>query len=155
MSKMGPNLAKLIFSVLCCLWITQANAGVAIIDGKIAVQHITQPELLVLCSKKQTTLILNRTDFDNPGAGAGWSTMLQPFQCAIFFAHQSPFDFSCSQESSGAWAQVDCSQYLLASRFPWNGALLSGDMPEVSFWVAENIASDDIPMVLRHRGFDV
>lgn len=154
MSKMPRNLSKLMVSFFC-FWVIQANAHVGIIDGKIAIQEVTQPALSVFCSKKQTTLILNRTDFDHPGASAGWSTMLQPFQCTIFFTDKSPFIFSCSQESSGAWSTVDCSQYLLASQFPWSGALLSVDTPTGSYWVAENIASDDIPMVLRHQGFDV
>jgi hypothetical protein len=146
-------MRNIIFS-LCFFSVISAYADVALNDNKISIQNVSKPELYVLCSKKQTTLILDRTEFER-SASAGWSTELAPFACSIFFTDNSPFIFSCSQESSGAWQAVDCSQYILASRFPWEGALLSGDMPTGSYWVAENIPSDDVSLVLRHRGFDV
>ncbi len=147
-------MTRKIVSLLFFLWMTQAYAAINIADEKISIQNVTQPELYVFCSKKQTTLILDRVGFER-GASAGWSTQLMPFACTILFTDRSPFVFSCRQESSGAWLSVDCGQYILASRFPWSGAMLSADAPLGAHWVAENITADEIPMVLRHQGFDV
>lgn len=146
-------IKKLLLS-LCCCWIVQSNAELSISAGQISIEHVTKPELDVFCSKKQVTLMLARTDFKNPGASAGWSTELAPFACAVFFTDESPFTFSCSKESSQVFAAVDCGEYLLVSRFPWEGSVLSGNMPSGSYWVAENVTADDIPMLLRHKNFD-
>lgn len=140
---------------LCLVGAVQANAEVVLDKGNIVIQNVVKPEIDIICSKKQAKVILSRINFDNPGAQAGWSTELTPFMCTVFFAEKESFTFSCSQASSGAWQHVDCAQYVLASTFPWNGAMLANASMEGSYWVAENIASDDVPMVLRHRDFDV
>lgn len=147
-------MIRRVFFSLCLLWTISAHAEVTLSDGNIAIQHVAKPELYVFCSKKQTRIMLDRVKFAR-SASAGWSNELAPFTCTIFFTDNSPFIFSCQQELSGVWTPVDCHQYVLASRFPWEGALLAGDTLRGSYWVAQNIASDDIPMVLRHRGFDV
>lgn len=39
--------------------------------------------------------------------------------------------------------------------FLGGGMMRRGNLPRVSYWVVEQMASDDIPTVLRHQGFDV
>ncbi|MCD8542857.1 MAG: hypothetical protein LRY69_05560 [Gammaproteobacteria bacterium] len=145
------SVLMIVLSSVC----TTAYADVAFSDGRVHLEHITQPTLTVFCNKKQSTLLMDRVDFD-ASASAGWSTTLKPFTCAVFFTPpDSSFAFSCRQQSLETWGIVDCSENLLASSFPWGGMMRRGNLPRVSYWVVEQMASDDIPTVLRHQGFDV
>lgn len=130
-------------------------ADVTFQNGYVHLKQIIQPTLTVFCNKKQSTLLMERIDFD-ASASAGWATTFSPFTCAVFFTPpESVFAFSCRQKSLENWTMIDCRQDLLVSSFPWGGMMWRGNLPRVSYWVVEQMASDDIPTALRHHGFDV
>lgn len=144
---------KMLFS-LCFLWTMQACADVAVTDGKISIQNVSTPELYVFCNQKDSSLILDRVEFDNPGAQAGWSSSLPPHMCSIFLTDKSPFVFACSQEAVGGFNAVNCNDVLLVSRLPWGGETLDHQPITGSYWVVENTTPDELIIMLHHKNID-
>lgn len=143
-----------IFS-LCFLFSASVFADVKISSGKIKISHVTSPTLNVFCNQIDAKIIINRTDWDNPGASAGWSSELPAHTCSVFFTDTGPWIFACSEESLHVWHSVDCKKDLLVGPLTWGGNMLSGEKVTGSYWVAEGISVDDVPLVVRHRGFDL
>lgn len=140
---------------ICCLLLAaQVQAGCAQEAGEIFIEHVSAPEIDVFCNKTQSTIILNRL-FKSKGVQAGWSSELDPFGCSVFFTDTGPFIFACSKASASRWEAVDCRQYVLTSHLPWDGELLCGKMPTGSYWIAEKVFAEDLPLILRHQCFDV
>jgi len=147
-------MTRKILFLLYSLSVTQAYAGVSIIDGNISIQNVSVPELYVFCNQKDTTLILDRVEFDSPGAQAGWSSFLPPHMCSIFLTDKSPFTFACRQETSDIFNTLDCKDVLLASRLPWGGQTLNRQPIAGSYWILENATPDELIIMLRHKNID-
>lgn len=150
--RLGSSLIKL---SLLLLFGTSAYADITQQSGQISIQNVSSPELYVFCNQTSSTIVVDRVNFDNPGVQAGWSSTLPARLCSVFFTDKSPFVFACSQESSGAFNAIDCKQVLLASRLPWGGQMLNGQ-PSLSgsYWIVENITSDELLMPLRKQNID-
>ncbi|MES2204219.1 MAG: hypothetical protein V4496_03260 [Pseudomonadota bacterium] len=146
---------KFFLMLMSFLFATTVYADITQQSGKILIQNVSAPELDVFCNQKDSALILDRVDFNNPGVQAGWASTLPPHMCSIFFTDKSPFTFACSEESSGGFKQVDCQPHLLVGPLTWSGKMLSNQTVSGSYWVAEAISVDDVPLVVRHRGFDL
>lgn len=127
--------------------------------GYIAIREISAPEVVVFCNKTQQTILLERSATkESLGASAGWSSMLPHFGCSVFFTDHTPFIFHCrllSAHGNKTAPVVDCSHYVLASRFPWSGGMRCGRTPSGSYWLAEGVFAADLSVLLRHQCFDV
>lgn len=145
---------QFIFS-LCFLFTASVFADVKITSGKIMISNVTSPTLNVFCNQIDAKIIIDRTDWDNPGASAGWSSELPPHMCSVFFTDKTPWVFSCSKESLNEFHSIDCKKCLLVGPLTWNGKMLSGEKTAGSYWLAEGVSVDDVPLVVRHRGFDL
>ena len=133
---------------------TSVYADVTQQAGKVLIQNVSAPELYVFCNQKSSTLVLDRVDFENAGAQAGWSSSLPPHMCSIFLTDKSPFTFACSQEASGAFATINCNNVLLASRLPWSGQTLDNQTVAGSYWIVESATPDEIIIMLHHKNID-
>lgn len=140
-----------LISLLCSF---SVYAGLSFSDNHLVIETGDKAGLYVLCSKKQTSLHLDRV-INSPGASAGWAIDLMPFSCAILFADQGTFSFYCQEKKGDVLTEVNCKDYLLSSQFPWKGTMLYGPLPQGSYWLAENYAADDLSLVLRHANFCV
>lgn len=145
---------KRLFIFLLLGFITTANADITQQSGKVIIQNVSAPEIYVFCNQKDSTIILDRVEFDNPGVQAGWSSFLPPHMCSIFFTDKSPFVFACSQESFGGFNTIDCQNVLLASRLPWSGQTLNQKPMLGSYWIVENATPDELIIMLRHKNID-
>ncbi len=139
---------------LFCGFVTTIYADVTQQSGKVLIQNVSTPELYVFCNQKDSTLILDRVEFSNPGVQAGWSSSLPPHMCSIFLTDKSPFTFACSQEASGAFNTINCKDVLLASRLPWGGQTLDNQTVAGSYWIVENATPDELIIMLRHQNID-
>lgn len=145
---------KSFLTALFFLFTSTVHAGVIQQAGKISIQNVSAPELYVFCNQKDTTLILDRVEFDSPGAQAGWSSFLPPHMCSIFLTDKSPFTFACRQETSDIFNTLDCKDVLLASRLPWGGQTLNRQPIVGSYWILENATPDELIIMLRHKNID-
>ena len=145
---------KFFLMTIFFLFTTSAYADVTQQSGKVLIQNVSVPELYVFCNQKDSTLILDRVEFSNPGVQAGWSSSLPPHMCSIFFTDKSPFMFACSQEATGAFNTIDCNDVLLASRLPWGGQTLDNQTIAGSYWIVENATPDELIIMLRHKNID-
>jgi len=132
-----------------------AYADVTQESGQVLIQHVSAPELSVFCNQTSATVFMQRVAFDNPGVQAGWSSELPAHCCSVFLADKSPFVFSCSEQSSSGLSLIDCKKDLLVGPLTWNGKMLTQEPTSGSYWVAEAISVDDVPLVVRHKGFDL
>ena len=146
-------MRALIFVSVVFLY-TTAYADVTQQAGKVLIQNVASPELYVFCNQTSATIILDRVAFDNPGVQAGWSSSMPAHECSVFLTDTSPFVFACSQEASGALTTIDCQKVLLASRLPWGGQMLGNQSSAGSYWILENITSDEVLIGLRHKNID-
>ncbi|MBP9726350.1 MAG: hypothetical protein KBD83_02640 [Gammaproteobacteria bacterium] len=137
------------------LFTTAAYATVTQQSGKILIEKVSSPELYAFCNQKNSTIVLDRVDFENPGVQAGWSSSVPAHMCSVFLANTSPYTFACSEEAAGVLNEVDCKTVLLTGRFPWGGQAKSKEIDAVSYWIAEAVTSDEIPIALRQRGLDL
>lgn len=134
---------------------TAAYATVTQQSGKILIENVSSPELYAFCNQKNSTIVLDRVHFENPGVQAGWSSSVPAHMCSVFLANTSPYTFACSEEAAGVLNEVDCKTAILTGRFPWGGQAKSKEIYAVSYWIAEAVTSDEIPIALRQRGLDL
>lgn len=142
--------------IMSFLFVTTVYADISQQSGKVLIQNVFTPKLYVFCNQTSAMVILGCVEHDNPGVQAGWSSRLVAHTCSVLMTDKSPFTFACSEESSsGELHAIGCQQDLLVGPLTWGGKMLSQETPSGSYWVAEAILVDDVPMVVRHRGFDL
>lgn len=149
--RLGPSLIKL---SLFFLLTASAYADVTQQSGNVLIQNVTSPELDVFCNQKDTALVLDRVNFDNPGVQAGWSSSLPAHMCSVFFTDKSPFTFACRQEAPGSVNAISCHDVLLASRLPWSGQVIAPPVMAGSYWIVENATPDELIIMLRRKNID-
>ncbi len=148
-------LKNTVYIFFLFIFTTTTYAIIAQQSGKILIENVFSPELYVFCNQKNFTIVLDRVDFENPGVQAGWASRIPAHMCSVFLTDKGPYTFACSEEVSGGLNAVDCKTFLLAGRFPWGGQAKSKDIAMGSYWIAEAVTSDEIPISLRQRGLDL
>lgn len=98
------------------------------------------PRVYLFYNRSNERILLNHPVHD-PGASAGWSSVIAPQHWSAMMLKQKKFDISCRQfEQKYQTVVVSCAHVLQVCYFPKiaakNKNMLSGD-----YWIAENLAT--------------
>lgn len=111
-------------------------------------------KLLVIANVSQSRILLDKHDAaDNPGASAGWASMIAPGHYSALHYHGS-FVLQCRRiDVQFHTAMVNCAKVLKLYWLPVTAK--SADMLNGGYWVSENKSKTQLYHVILQRGFSI
>lgn len=153
---------KIIFCFLLILFFSICNAKEIYPDGCSPFPISGKEENAMLKTSKPSLLMLhNLTNADvwvthpvkEPGASAGWTTLLSKDNWSALFLTEKQFQLSCIEENPGHVQQVLCKDVLAVC--VWKNLTLSenDDLIKNTFWAGENMSLSELTAYLARSGF--
>lgn len=115
-------------------------------EGAVAFKG-EQPTVYLLQNKSDHDLWLVH-DVQDPGASAGWTSLLKVQQFSAIMVDRKQFSLQCVEKKPGAQQYVSCQAVLYVCTWP---------DPELNhakkgtYWIAEDMPFSDLKMTIKNR----
>lgn len=116
------------------------------VEGAVAFKGSKQT-LYLLQNKSEQDLWLVH-DVPDPGAGAGWTSLLKAKQFSAIMVNREQFALQCVEKKPGSQQYVACQDVLSVCTWPDPDLLQA---KKGTYWVAEDMPFDDLKIAIKNR----
>lgn len=142
---------QLIFTVSAFLFSLNALAADYKYTGRYIDLSGKNPRIYLLKNISNETILLNRYQRVNPGASAGWSSMINPKHWSALFLTQTHFKLTCTSKNiQNKFQKVPCIRRIQVFAIK---KFTKPSKSEGGYWIAENQRFHKLLKIIKRRGF--